>query len=428
MKNRDFVSQYEKIRGLLREIFVYGCFNVDDFIDKGISKSKYNQDIRKILNSIDPNVIENQRINNKKAYYFRINMFETSGNVLFDSFMLKSFTNQEIELSLKIMQLLTASKDPLTQKEIEERLDAFFLESGGSDIHLTDSTTLYRRLKDLENSSFLKKSKSHIYKYSLSEDCFYHLNEDEFYHLITAIDFMRNVQYPSSCGNFLHDTLIRYAQKKWDRIPVNILLFKHNHFAHILDDEILWSLLLAISKNEEVKFHVEGKNGKEIYKRIRPLAIFADEQYGRRYLMAGIDASISQTRIFRLDKISDIKRSRPANKWDAESQANAVIAQKRHSLTGGCDHLGKKAIKVGLIIENVVSERMQIEVNDLIVAVQTIDENHTRLELEVNQAEELKPWLRRYTGKILIEESNEHKLKEIMDAELTEWKACYGLI
>ena len=42
------IRDYENIRQILRDIYIYGCFTRDDFIEMGISGRKYDNEQRRI--------------------------------------------------------------------------------------------------------------------------------------------------------------------------------------------------------------------------------------------------------------------------------------------------------------------------------------------------------------------------------------------
>ncbi|MDI3536757.1 MAG: hypothetical protein PWP16_330 [Eubacteriaceae bacterium] len=422
-KSRDFVSDYEKIRGLLRDIFIYGCFNADDLSSRqNISTSKYNQDLRKIRDIVDSGCLECRRVNNKDVNYFRINMFDATYNVLFDTYLAKSFADSEVRLYLKLMQIFSCCSGYMSQKELEEKLNPLENDS-------PESITVYRRLVELEKSGYLKKQKRKVNEYALSEDIFRQLNEDEFDQLIQAVDFLRNNLYPSVCGSFLHDTLKRYRQKRWGRDDDKVYFyFKHNHFAHVLDDEVLWNLLAAAYQKRDVAFSFQESQKDRSYKNVRPLAFFADEMYGRRYMLAGIEPQTSQTKVFRLDKIKNVKITKKSSGWDERRLDEQVSQQNKQSLTGGCDGFSRKPVKVGLQLHKSLVKRVCNEIGDLVINQQPLDEQKIRLELEVNDPVELKPWLRRYTSVIVIEENPEHSLREMMAAELEDWRNLYGIV
>ena len=108
--NKDFIRDYEKIRSVLRDLFVYGCFHRSDFEKRNISVRKYDNEKRKITTFLKSKYIIEETENRKKYVRFRSNMFHVTQNYLVDSYAIKSFTNLNVELYIKIMQTLSFQK------------------------------------------------------------------------------------------------------------------------------------------------------------------------------------------------------------------------------------------------------------------------------------------------------------------------------
>lgn len=145
-------------------------------------------------------------------------------------------------------------------------------------------------------------------------------------------------------------------------------------------------------------------------------------------MLAGIEPQTSQTKVFRLDKIKNVKITKKSSGWDERRLDEQVSQQNKQSLTGGCDGFSRKPVKVGLQLHKSLVKRVCNEIGDLVINQQPLDEQKIRLELEVNDPVELKPWLRRYTSVIVIEENPEHSLREMMAAELEDWRNLYGIV
>ena len=47
-KSTLLIRDYDNIRRILRDIYIYGCFSRDDFIEMGISGRKYDNEQRRI--------------------------------------------------------------------------------------------------------------------------------------------------------------------------------------------------------------------------------------------------------------------------------------------------------------------------------------------------------------------------------------------
>lgn len=410
-KARDFVSDYNKIRCILRDIFIYGCFTVDDFERKGISKSKYNQDKKKIMAFLDDRYINFQTINGKRALYFDTNMFTATCNYLIDSFMMKSFVDTEAIWIIKLLQIFSDEAKMLNSKGI--------LETVGDE---TDITTLYRRLKMMvENGYLCEKMEKGEMKYYISKDIFENLDDEEIEKIIIAVDFFKNIKYPATCGGFLQDTLKRYMELRTGEAYMyeSPFLIKHNHFSHVLDDDILWGILPAIYNRNNIKL-TYIKNNQQTEVCTNPLKIIADEKYGRRYLFAVKD---EKANIFRLDRISNIALG--SEKFQLP-QADFFEEQLGKSFTGATLPLSGNTHKVVLRIKEDVLEKIKGEIN--IYKVSFYNNDEYIVELDVNNPTELKPWLRTYMGKVMVVPTEDSTLAQEMQQELEQWRKKYEFV
>jgi predicted DNA-binding transcriptional regulator YafY len=409
-KVRDFVGDYESIRTILRDIFLFGCFTTDDFERNGISPSKYNQEKRKLLAFIDNKYFQNQRINGKLAMHFTTDMFDTAYNFLFDTFMMKSFVESDVRLALKILQTLSNCDSELTAENVTEELEL-------ADDNI-EALTVYRTLVELNNLGFISvKKDKRPYSYELEEDILSELSDDELIRLIQAVDLLRNVIYPSVCGNFLFDTLHRYVKANRNYVGyTNPFLIKHCHYAQVLDDEIMCDLLEALNNSSLVRFDYQGNKCEDIF----PVRLIVDEYYGRRYLFA-VSFTSNMPKLFRLDKMSNLVIGNKMSK-DMAELSEMYHKQLDNSFTGACLRRDETLYTVELRVKKDVIPYIGNIQNAVITP---IDEEYCSLELTLNDPGEIKPWLRRFTGSIFVQKSDEHKLAEEMENELEEWRALY---
>lgn len=424
-KRGEFVGSFDVIRDILRDIFIYGCFTVDDFENKGISASKYNRKLKKFKDMFDENCLIRQTINGKKAYYLKVNMFEASYNYLFDSYTMKTFTNPEMKDILLLMQIFSKSDViEISQQQIKIKME---LIQEDENVEIVESN-LNRRLVYLNKIGFINKNKgngSRLYK--ISNDILYDINEAEILKLMQAVDLMRNTLYPGSCGNFLFETLKRYVRRmpnlKNYRSP---FLIKHNHYGQVLDDEILWILLQAIEKKKYVTFDIfESKKAKEMYEQVLPVKIFADEVYGRRFVLTILSGVGNKTKVFRLDRIKNIKiEDGNSNEFGDEILTAAISAQNENSITGGCDNFDGKIYEVKLRVHTSVIEYVKDEFSA--ARIEKINKEQFQVIVMLNNPTEIKPWLRKFINFIKVEKSDEHNLAEIMEEDLEMWRNVYG--
>ena len=63
------IRDYENIRQILRDIYIYGCFTRDDFIEMGISGRKYDNEQRRISAYLPDQFIQKRRVDKKDLLY-----------------------------------------------------------------------------------------------------------------------------------------------------------------------------------------------------------------------------------------------------------------------------------------------------------------------------------------------------------------------
>ena len=62
------IRDYENIRQILRDIYIYGCFTRDDFIEMGISGRKYDNEQRRISAYLPDKFIQKRRVDKKVLF------------------------------------------------------------------------------------------------------------------------------------------------------------------------------------------------------------------------------------------------------------------------------------------------------------------------------------------------------------------------
>lgn len=430
-ESRDFVSQYETIRSILRAMSLYGCSTVDDFKAQGISPSKYNQLIRKFTGFIEWKYMKRQRIDSKEAIYFTSDMFDTDYNYLLDTLTMKSFADTKVAASLKIMQILTKSPTPLTRGEIWG--DVADTRDNNKKGEPLSESSINRILQTLVEIGYVNiDDEQSKYTYCLSTDPFEELDEQELQRLMQFVDVMRNVVYPSTCGNFLFESINLYRESKGiSKKYENPFQLKHNKLWYVLEDEVLWRLLRAINDEKTVSLDYEHNDGTMFirsYKNICPIIIVAEERFGRRYLSVHGEKDQNLSSLLRLDKISKVK----INIEDIELSRAKLLEEHRekmkYSVMGISPRMSSDTIKeVSLVIPQDLLRDVQAELK--LSSMPTIEkEGNYCVTLQVSSVDELKPFLRRFIGKIEVKNSKEHNLRETLQEELAEWRKLYGIV
>ena len=106
-KSSLLIRDYENIRHILRDIYIFGCFSRDDFIEKkGISGRKYDKEQQRIRAYLPKKFIKERRVDKRVQLYCSYNMTDGARNYLEDTYRNKSFTALDIMAFFFIQQLL----------------------------------------------------------------------------------------------------------------------------------------------------------------------------------------------------------------------------------------------------------------------------------------------------------------------------------
>ena len=115
------IRDYENIRQILRDIYIYGCFTRDDFIEMGISGRKYDNEQRRISAYLPNKFIQKRRVDKKVLLYCSYHIEDSEQNYLSGTFRNKSFTALDVMAFFFVQQLLGERKE-MTAPEILEAL------------------------------------------------------------------------------------------------------------------------------------------------------------------------------------------------------------------------------------------------------------------------------------------------------------------
>ena len=100
------IRDYENIREILRDIYIFGCFSKEDFIKKGISGRKYDNEQRRINAYLPKHFVKKKKIRKKVLLYCSYHIEDSTKNYLADTYRNKSFTAFDIMGFFYIQQIL----------------------------------------------------------------------------------------------------------------------------------------------------------------------------------------------------------------------------------------------------------------------------------------------------------------------------------
>lgn len=295
-KNSILVDRFEKIRDIIRRIYLYSSYdNEEDF---NFSERKLREEKRRIREMFKENCKDNYEKNKKYVGLFYDAVIH-SRNFLADVYFIKSFTDFDIILYFFILGCLNER-----DMSFDELLEEFEKTSYKDDDMKTHNSTLERHLKRLFKEGLIervKDGKKFIYK--IKEDFWKYFSKSEKEMILDLTTFYSEISPYKVLGYYLQETikseLINY---EYEDTYKDRYYFSGNQIHNILEEIVLYK----IEKNRFVEIEKNGEKIKTCF-----LYRVTDTLYGREYILTReIDEDNLITDnyvIFRVDKIKKFK-------------------------------------------------------------------------------------------------------------------------
>lgn len=412
-KSNLLIRDYENIRQILRDIYIFGCFSRDDFIEnKGISGRKYDKEQQRINAYLPSNFIQKRRVDKKVLLYCSYNMLDGSKNHLSDTYRNKSFTALDIMAFFFVQQLLN-SKNEMTAAEILEELpivneDALFTKDN-----------LRIKLEELTAKGFIRSEKQgRKVTYSLCEDIWKNFDNEELLDICIYLEFVKNVSPLEMPYDFLLRKIKLYlkCERKLEVPDIDIFSFKHNHLFNALDNDILMAILKAKKKGHVLRIEFVNSNKTGLF---IPCEIIHDSVYGRQYLYC-YDLQSEKNTVIRIDYISSVvdegvKDIPPV----IDVSAMAKYSDDCWCTSGIDDELTE------IVIEFFFDEKKEPFILRRIYdeghcgTVKKLDENRFEYRLKLRDPNEMIPWIRSFGERAKVISSGKMKTEELVSKD---WK------
>lgn len=448
--DNDFTKNYEKMRPVLRDIFLYGCFYRSDFKAKrGLSASKVDNEKRKVFTFLDSRFINDRNgktLKRRKYLQLLYNMFYVQENYLKFSYFIKKISADRAKMIIDLLLILSESPMSLT-----EVLNSYKDQLANSD-YKDPEQQVRRCLDDLECIGYIEKKQKNnttIY-YELTNDFFQNISEDDLIDFWQLLQFFAVVAPLTVPGYTLQNTMKLYLQQnKQNFIPQNIFLFKDAHLQQILDEEIAAKILTGITNKQPLSFEYKKQYG-EVWEQKGPelpLKLLLDAFYGRWYvimLKPGVDGKPPWLASRRLDRIRKVTPPPKPKSVKASFKKNIKLYDinidkqlEENIKHSWCVQLlqekyNYKPVLVELIFhlskdnEKAILERIRKEGRT--GKIEPLINYKYKYSIYVNDPVEMKPWIRSFTGCVEILHSDEHRLKEDLKEQWKELFERYGII
>ncbi len=406
MAYSELIKNFEKIRGYMREFFVYGFKSREEYTAKSVRS--YDNERRRIESWLGDYMSFRQDAGGKNVF-LSVDSRSVPHNPLYKAFKARSFTDNDITLHFYILDLL-ADGGALTVREIVDRLtDAL---SGFEAADTLDESTVRKKLKEYEQLGLLESGKA-------GRELAYRRAADG-----VDLDSWRDaVEFYSECdpvgvvGSYL---LEKYPEEE------EHFSFKHRYLLHAMDSEIVYLLLLAIREHRRLDLsNYVVRRGELREHTVLPMKIFVSTQSGRNYLLAWHYRQ-RRAMFFRIDNIRRVKAG------DAEAEPEkyaAFCARFSENLWGVSVGTGRSVDHIEMTVhvgrnEGYILDRLEREKR--CGKVEAVDERTVRYTADVHDAAEMLPWIRTFIGRIVRFECSSEFARRRFYEDLEAMRALYG--
>lgn len=406
---KELIKSFPKTREYVRDFFVYGFKTREEF--KGKSPRTYDNERRRIESWLSGFVKRNYTEKGKNiSLAIDSNLLDT--NPLYQVWKTKSFTDNDIMLHFFLLDMLSDTGG-MTIEEITDGIlndyEVFF-----------DVQMVRRKCNSYVKEGLLRKEKH-------GKDLLYLKNPDfkdtlaQFPMLESALQFYQLSAPLGIVGNTVLDTI----SSKNETFRV-----KHSFFVHTLEDEILLELLNAMRQQFSVELMVRGtKSSNESTMLGVPLQIFTSTRTGRRFLCL----YLAKSKRFTCVRMDSIKKLQLAEHVPDYITLREMLMKNHDHLwgvsfqNGGRTHL--ETVKLTLHIkegaEDYILERLTREGKG--GTINHIAPDTYTYEKEVFDSNEMLPWLRTFTGRILDIECSASRLKSLFYSDMEAMYQMYDI-
>ena len=405
-KSTLLIRDYENIRRILRDIYIFGCFSKEDYIEKNdISGRKYDKEQQRINAYLPKGFIQKRRVNKKVLLYCSYDMLSGSENHLTETYRNKSFTALDIMAYFFVQQILNDNGE-LTASEILDNLPII-----NDEIDFTKDN-LRVKLEELIDKGLIysRKDGRNVY-YGLSDDILVDFDDEELISLYTYLEFIMNVSPIEMPYYFLHKKLKMYMQleRKISFDDIDVFQFKHNHIFASLDNDVLLTILRAQNNHNVLK--IESYNANNPPAIVIPGEIIHDSTYGRQYLYC-FNLENKKPMVIRLDSINVISIEREFT--DSETE----IYMSMSNYSDGCwstSGVSKELTEVVIEFrfdedkEKYIYRRIEEEGHN--GCIKKISEGVYEYRLMVRDPGEMIPWIRSFGERAKVISSGDFNIE-----------------
>jgi DNA-binding transcriptional ArsR family regulator len=408
---RELIKNFEKIRRIMRDFYVYGFRNREAY--HGKSARSYD-DERRRLESWLGNHMRFVHTPEGKNVFISIDSRTEPCNPLYQAWKAKSFTDGDLTLHFILFDILHDCTVVKSLAELLEEIDGYLSEIGSGLVF--DESTVRKKLKEYVELGLIvseKTGKKRIYRRS-----------DENIPQPPA-DVLHYFSETAPCG------VIGSCMLDADDADVDVFRFRHHYITSAMDSEVLADLFDAMQQKKVVTVSNLSRRACEPSRcSIVPLRVLISVQNGRQHLMA-YQPEHNIIKAFRLDYLSDVRLEEETPRFDElrtelDRMQEHMWGVSVRGLTGipaRLEHIEFTVqIKPG---EEHILHRMEREKR--MGYVEQTGPDTWRFTADVYDTGEMKPWIRSFLGRITSLHCSNRSVEMQFRQDVDELYRMYGI-
>lgn len=418
-----FVGEYSTIREVLRQIFIYGCYDrTVGASDLNISARKYDNELKRLRCFWSDKAHSKAKAKNC-LNHFLFDGYKDDENYLWRSYCTKAFSPQVLNLDIFFLSILQEESFKTIYEIHDEIVDTCFSDK---DADLINYQMLQRRLDDMTVMGLVERKNrkdGEQIQYRLAKDFLSELTNEELERLYRLIILWRDVVPLSSLGYNVQRLIGGEIKScRGDELPINnFFKIEDIFFQNILNDEIVYQIMIAIE--EERFISIDFFDNESGFPQVIPLKIICDSLYGRQYLFGLTQNTAFIRRIDRIKSVNFKKKKFSTEKFvEYEKILERVWCASLRN-----NNVSLKKVEIDFRImkmsERHIFERLKAEKN--FGQVEKISERHMIFRVEVLDPYELIPWIRSFGRYAQVRPNKKHDLAEKLQSNFDAMRLAY---
>ncbi len=408
MAYSELVKNFEKVRGYMRQFYVYGFKSRSQYDAK--SARSYDDERRRIESWLGKHMRFTQTPEGKNVF-LSVDSRVTKHNPFYKAWKTKSFTDGDITLHFILFDILSAPEIQKTLAQLVEEIDGYLRVF--PEPMTFDESTVRKKLKEYATLGLIameKQGRTVLYSRS---------NDTDISALHDVIQFFSEAAPCGLLGSYILDK---------QAYPESIFAFKHHYMTQAMDSGVMAQLFDAMQSKRYITVDNLGKHT-DTPKTLRlvPLKIYISAQNGRQNLLA-YHESANRLNSYRLDYLSKVHLEEECPQFDSLRKALAKV--EGHMWGVNCKwstkHLEHVEFEVAVHPgEEHILRRLEREKR--CGTIEKIDETHYLFAADVFDTNEMLPWIRSFICRLTRLNFSNRTVENKLKADIRALYEMYGI-